>query len=303
MSMLGLDSDGNLIAEGGEHSSRALWPKPFVSLATIIRNASDQESIPVVENLHVAPLLFREDTFDPVTRVRRGRLYRNDRGTQPRKWRNVMGNPDPTAPADVYLCTYAPAHWAVVNGYPQSAGAQLALGAGSACSVWDVVMVERITGRADLITLRARSTLGLLPAASELAISDHSRERVQKTIAAAVDASHRLLPDATVDACRHAAVAAVGAWLHPELGDRALHKDLGDLLNMLEGRSVEKPAVVLNVGRILARLHSRTKPNEQAARGVRINEDADGEAAISMLGLLLRELRVRPAITAARVTG
>ena len=301
MTMLGLDLDGNLIAEGGEHSSRALWPRPFVSLATIIRSASDQAEIPAAENLQVAPLLFREDTFDPVTRVRRGRLYWNDLGTQPRKWHNVMGNLDPTAPADVYLCTYAPAHWAVVRGDLQSAGTQLALGVGSAYSVWDVVMVERIAGRADLLTLRARSTLGLLPQANELAISDHSRERVQKAITAAVDASHRLLADATVDACRHAAVAAVGAWLYPEVGDRALHRDLGDLLKMVEDRAAEKPVVVLNVGRILARLHSRTKPNEQAARGVRINEDADGEAAISMLGLLLRELRARPALAVAQV--
>lgn len=297
MHALGLDLDGLLIAEGNEYRSRSLWPQPFVSLATILRDPTDLLRIPAKESLDTAPLLFREDTFDPVTRIRRGRLYRNSGGTQPKNWKNIMGHPDLSASSGVYLCTYQPAQWSSACGDMKFSGVRISLGTTTAYSLWDVVMVEHITGQSDLITLRARSTLGLLPSADDLSIPAELKPRVQQTIDAAADASHRLLADSMVDACRHAASASLGAWIHPALGDQALQKDLGPLLEMIEKLfALEKPVVILSVGRLLARLHSRTKPNEQALRGVRKNEDSDGEAATSMLGLLLRELRAPPAL-------
>jgi len=299
MSDIGISEDGSTVAEGqSSYGGRLIWPRPFISQAQILGVTEDDSAIEVEQNLYVAKLMFREDSFDPVTRIRRGRFYQRINSLQPMTWKGIRGFVDGRGPLDERLFTFAPATWRSIAPDIRPMKARVVLGLQDAFSVWDVVMVERMAGRSELITLRARSTLGLLIDAHELCIPPDSRADVQAAIDAAVNASHRLVADATVDAARQAAVAALRAWLEPDLGPSILEQDLGAILKSLETKSAErKPQVVINIGLTLARLHSRTKINERARLGIRGNEDADGECAIAMLGLLLRELREPPRIS------
>ncbi|MDB5975069.1 MAG: hypothetical protein JWR07_1829 [Nevskia sp.] len=291
MAFLGIDPDGVLMAEGPTHGGRILWPHPIVTLATLIHSDLDLQKIEIEANLYAAPLLFREEYFDPVTRIRRGRLYRNQ-GNQPSMWNGVQGHPGGQI-QQLNLCTYQAAQWRDLEGDRPISRTRIALGTRNAFGLWSVVMVERTTGRTDLITLRTQSTFGLLPSAEELDVPADARGEIQRAIDGAVNAAHHQLSDATVDACRHAAVAALGTWRLAAASVGAEYHDLGKLVSIIEKLS-DSPSVIVNCGRILARLHSRTKPNERKLRDLRRNEDADGEAAIAVLGLLLRELRPSP---------
>ena len=50
------------------------------------------------------------------------------------------------------------------------------------------------------------------------------------------------------------------------------------------------PSIAINIAEIIGRLHSWTKPSERAPYGLRENDEDEGESALSMLGLLLKEL-------------
>ncbi len=289
MHFLGIEQYSGVVAEGRpEGQSRLLWPTPLVTLVTPIATDADLDKIPTHEDLPSAPLIFREDYFEPVTRIRRGRLYTRADMVQPKGWRLVEGASQYSLSPHLQLCTFQCATISSIKNYDSSIPMRLALGIKGAFGIWDVVLVETVVGGFDMLTLRARSTFGVLPEAASLEIDAASVPHVQKAITAAVDASHRQMADATVDACRNAAVAALGTWLKPKYGAGVEHLDLGDLIKKCES---DKQTVIVHSGRILQRLHSRGKTNEQKRFSIRSNSDLDGESAISVLGLLLRELQ------------
>jgi hypothetical protein len=266
----------------------------------LIRSSDDFGDIPGFLNLRTTKLLlFREDSFDAATRVRRGRLYSTD-DNQPQRWRpnvNVTGEPFTDWRE---LITFQTIPWKSITRNEHFRRTQLALGIQGAYGLWDVVLVERSAAGYDLLTLRAKSSFIPLPEATELAIAPERMNIVQGTIDSAIDAALRQAATATIDACRDAAVAAVAAWLEPQAReeDSFLKKDLGDLTKTLQNRTSTPPAIVIGTASSINRLHSRGKTNAQAQHGTRPNEEADGEAAISMLGLLLRELsKEAPALT------
>lgn len=73
--MIGIDTNTNLVYEGESVYGHGVWPIPILTSATLIRDEDDWSRVPKSRQLLDSMLLFREDTFDPVTRVRRGRLY------------------------------------------------------------------------------------------------------------------------------------------------------------------------------------------------------------------------------------
>ena len=291
MRFLGIDSYTGRVAEGPSETGRYIYPPPIIVPAHLASSSHNMDAIRAEFTIEGARLVFREDSFDPVTRIRRGRLYRSNGGTQPSLWKYVQGDPSGVS-QDSRLFTFQSVTWAAIgDGVPYSR-ARLALGAADSFGTWTIVMAERISVGCDLFTLRSQSTFGLLPTADELAIPLDEKRRIQEGIDSAVDAAHRQLPDATIDACRHAAVVALSAWGRNFIPGDKQHSDLGNLLNLAEKNVAA--GVMVSCGRIIQRLHSRTKPNERRKYGLRPNEDFDGEAATNILGLFLRELREPP---------
>lgn len=284
MSRIGIDEDGFAAVEGKQYGARAIRPMPFLCPATVIFTAEDLAKIPGEQPLTHVQLIFREESFDPVTRIRRGRLYSKEGVTQPCTWNTVHGVAPGDVVADMRLVSYQSIPWSTLAA--STAKAKLALGTREGHSLWDLILVERTAARYELLTLRARSNLSLMPEASELCIAADRAEIVQAAIDKALDTQRRLDADATVDACRHAAVTALRAWV----GDAVAGRDLGLITDRLE-KATPAPTVVAHIARIIARLHVRTKPSEREKHSIRANEQDDGDAAVSILGLLLRELR------------
>ena len=75
--LIAIDNNDQLVYQGHSHGyGYGLWPQPVLSLATLVVTESDIARLPLNSHLHSADMVFREDSFDAVTRIRRGRLYK-----------------------------------------------------------------------------------------------------------------------------------------------------------------------------------------------------------------------------------
>jgi hypothetical protein len=88
---LGSDQQSGLVYEGLDGPILPVVPRPIVTQARLIKCEEDWNDLPT--GIPHSPMfwVFREDTFDPVTRTRRGRLYEAE-PTQPAPHRVL---PDP----------------------------------------------------------------------------------------------------------------------------------------------------------------------------------------------------------------
>ena len=267
--------------EGSGHSVRMIHPQPVISPA----------SCPFVTSmvtLGMNDVVFREDNFDPVTRIRRGRLYVG--GKNAHTWDQVTvdgghtynwGNWKPEA-------SYEP--WKPDTNPEKIIGHYIHVGRDGFETKWRIVGVEKITIGHVLITLRANSLLGVVPELASV-LTDKSGKTidfipVQKALDALVDAIHRQQATPTVDVARETTRTILSTWI----GQQAQGKDLGDAIKLIPNDKVlaKWSASITN------RLHPRGKSSEQERQEAigsplrPITED-DAECAVNLVGLLLRE--------------
>lgn len=78
---LGIDDNTGLVYESvGSVPDRPILPIPMVSQARVIEDRKDWATLPASYRGAPHTWLFREDSFDAVTRTRRGRLYQSMQG-------------------------------------------------------------------------------------------------------------------------------------------------------------------------------------------------------------------------------
>src|ERR1700736_1807658 len=81
-----LSEQSGLVYEGIEGPVLPVVPRPTVTQATLIKREEGWNDLPTGIAHSPTFWVFREDTFDPVTRTRRGRLYQPE-PTQPGPYR------------------------------------------------------------------------------------------------------------------------------------------------------------------------------------------------------------------------
>lgn len=241
-------------------------------------------------NLDSAEMVFREDSFDPVTRIRRGRFYASSDGSRPSQ---EMALPHPVYGTRGSGPAPAPdgrsERWLFVfDQYQTNASGKIVM-VGSTDSLWHIFGAERITTSEYLVTLKARHALGVLPELNPDAVPDVGRTKAIETYEKLVDSAHRETPGSIVDRARDVAQWCLGTWAANQNSDTSLlHEDLGKLIEKID-KANNKPQVILSASQIVARLHSRGKPNEQERYSTRPLMEADAEFALAAVGLLLRE--------------
>lgn len=296
--MIGIDRNTWLVYEGASPYGHGVWPTPVIAPAQLIESPDDWERVPVHSDIASAKLVFREDSYDPASRIRRGRLY---------EWQNGQGQPHewfvqqhPAIFEDVgyrnheghfrkSLLTYHPVSGfaARVRNMP---GVMIAIGGSDAMTVWYIVSVERIAVGEELITLRSRSNLGVMPELERSVIPPHAASSVDGALAKVADAAFRGAASSVIDLCRDAVQVVVSHWLVQEgETETVLHKDLGDLIKVLKERFKDRQAL-LDAADLVRILHPRGKSNEQNKRGLRPPNDQDAELAVQSLGFVLREV-------------
>lgn len=297
MISIGIDPNNMLAYEGSGMLGRAILPAPVLSAAVIVSSAvSTIPSVGTTELFEI-PLVFREDSFDSVTRVRRGRFYERNT-SQPVDWL-VYSHPDLASErkhldfhgtiskklVTFHSCLVSIKHFDQIDGQPL-----VVIGNEGRVTNWTVVSTEITIGGEEIVLLRQRSTFGALPEISWDKVPEQGREQVRNTIRILSADIFSAGPESVIDRARDAGSAILAA----HLADRKLatgKEDFGRLVSILvdQPRS-DRPNICMNGGDILAILHPRAKPSEQAMRPLRAIREQDAELAVQLVGTMLCDL-------------
>ncbi len=291
---LGIEKDKGLFYEGGDlfTGMRAVLPPPHLfdmqigdTPATALKNLIE------AEKAESKKFLFREDGFDPVSMVRRGRIYQ-PYVEQPNECRvapidtldRVQSNPFyPEGPVLIKrLHTYQP--YALSLNAPENKYA--IIGTQTAYSLWRIVSIDQMYLNDELLTLRPLHSMGALPDLELSNVPEPWKTKVSDTVGKVIDAMHHANADSIIELCRHAAAAALFAHFHEDI-KKLSGTDLG---NLADDAGKDGKRIVASCGKIIADLHSRIKPNMQVELDLRPISDRDAELAIYSLSCILSDL-------------
>lgn len=292
---LGIEKDeGRVYAGGSTQGMRPVFPPPYLFDMQIAGAPAEalKKLIAASDNIF-AKLLFREDGFDPITMVRRGRVYElpQEQG-QPQ---SCTINPFNEVEAWQYrMATGSNGAQKTLNVFTRfSASVRIcsdaryaAIGNKETYSLWRIVSIERMYTDEELLTLRPVYSMGALPDLDLSGVSEPWKSKVEETVRKVVDAIKLASADSIIDHCRNAASASLFACFHKDLGQF----DKDDLGSLAKRAGTEGRRVVESCGQIIANLHSRIKPNIQVQHGCRIISDRDAELAICCLSCILSDL-------------
>lgn len=294
---LGIDINTGLAFEGLSSPEIPSIPTPAIAHAKWIEQPSDWQRLTRGRSHPPLGWAFREDSFDSVTRIRRGRLY-EAASTQPTENR-VAPHPyeDPMmrsvgAGGRVVksLYTYLPC-MDLLQREHRGQGGTLALGSQDASSGWRIIQTELLANGDVMVTLKALTAYGIIPELNSVVVDERFRISVVQALNRAVEAAFRETPISVIDQCRNAVTVVLSRWLVQQGADEAatLPKDLGAVVKALEANH---PTMVCarNLADVIARLHPRGKTNEQHAKQLRIPVEEDAELALQALGCVMREL-------------
>jgi len=258
--------------EGSRAFLRAIYPRPTVSPVRL-------EDFPHFE------IIFREDSYDATTRVRRGRFYQK------------IGSLNIQTDRISYLPYPRPIEFSgsvidFPNAFEQSdklnatlrskEGYDVLIGFGDAATRWRIIDAEALSDGTTLFTLKSFSSFGLLP------VLKSDAPEIRSAYEKVVDAV-KYAPVSIVDVCRDSAYVI----LAEKFGQA---KDLGDLIKKIENSLAEKDNIMVpSAAKIINRLHPRGKAAEQARQSragkpLRPVVDDDAQLAIRLFGFLLTEL-------------
>ena len=288
---LGIDKNSNLFYEGKAYWGHAVWPSPVVTPAEIVTEPEGGLHSEDRRHLVTDGMVFREDSFDPVTRVRRGRFYQAD-NRQPLEWHVQV---HPAVPNEALHANQGIIKKLLETFNGHTIWHQFSkcrkqplvlLGFKDRFTIWNIIAIESISTGEDLVTLKSCSSLGILPEVESSEIPESSRKAVMETLYIFADEVHRAAPTSVIDRARDAISQVLLAYLNLE-GENA--KDLGKLIIDLERKHGQK-VITTAVAKIISRLHARAKPVEKAKRSLREVCQQDAELAAQCVGVILCEL-------------
>lgn len=290
---LGIEQQTGLVFEGTGNPDIPAMPMPTVTHAKFIETADDWKALPTPSEAF--GLVFREDSYDPVSRTRRGRLYQQTSGTQPTRLvvsahpydRGLIPGYDKATYKSLFVYTSC---FEILQRPNQGQGSVLALGSSRAASAWRVVQTEALYSGAVMVTLKALSAFSILPELDLNKIDEKLRPAVAQAIARVLDSAFKESPGSVVDNCRDAMQAILSSWLAQNgLPDTIIGRELAQVSATVEGAPHERICVG-NLGKVCAKLHSRNKSNAQRQKGYRPIVEEDAELAIHAVGFALRDL-------------
>lgn len=295
---LGIDLQSGLVYEGNGGPVLPAVPTPVVTQAKLIEVQEDWASLPSGITQSPFSWVFREDTFDSVTRTRRGKLYQPEGSTQPSRDRRVVPHPfeDPFGRStgaggkslkELYVYT---ACVSLLSKPRQGMGSTLALGTPQAASGWRIIQTEVLAGGNIMVTLKSLSAFGILPDIAAEKIPAEFRESTMEAVDRVLNSAFRESPISVIDHCRNAVTMLLSRWLVNQGHDRAiLGADLGKVAEAI-GKAPHNMECVSQLARVVARLHARGKGNEVYSKGLRDPVEEDAELALHALGFVLRDI-------------
>lgn len=263
---------------------RAIWPMPVTAQAMFV----EPETTSTFS--HLSPV-FREDSFDATTRIRRGRLYVPANGsgllwTLPHPAYGALGSSTTHANGWVQrnLRTFDQ-----YQGGANLPGKSLIIGAIE--SAWTILAAERISSGELLLTLKARRAFGILPEINPGSVPEGGRSGVLEAITKLIDSAFRESPESVVDRARDAAQICLATWAAEKWNEPKLFSDdLGRLIKkILDFTQDDVRPAFIDAANIVRLLHVRGKSNEKKRRGLRPIFEEDAELALRSIGFIICE--------------
>jgi hypothetical protein len=158
-------------------------------------------------------------------------------------------------------------------------------------------MVERVVSYGLVVTLKAKTFLGVLPEVVPEAIPDDNRQDILLALDAVVESATIQAPQPVIDACRNAASHMISSKF-PESNPNG-RLDLGALVKWLIDQSKLKKCtdtadsilylLEASTSHLVNQLHSRGKANAAAVHGTRPVSQRDADLAVSAIAFLLQD--------------
>jgi HEPN domain-containing protein len=283
-----------MVFEGdSDFGAHLIWPQPVMTLAKFAKEA-DEILSPSVGN-ELGHCYFREDFFDPVSRIRRGRFYQATGSTK--GW-NVLPSPNVFMPnrsqsngmVEMSITDYR--IYKLTNNSEELRNL-VVLGSGAASSVWSIVGIEAISTGEEMVTIKARQSLGALPDVYWAKIPGAHRHKVQEAIEKLADDYRKAGAESVIDRAREAATAILSAYLQSLGVEKAKGKDLGELVKQLVDHSGQhEQRIVACAAEVAQRLHTRGKhAAKEQFDNLRPIREQDAELAVQSVGVMLCDLR------------
>lgn len=289
MEYLGFDRSSGAVYEGEIYDGYRVLPAPHLTPIRFFKGLDLQPLAPWMNGL--ASELFREDDFDAVTKLRRGRVFRLRSCSQPHEWHLT----DPYRPhletvprgagsaQYARLATYERHLLPDLTKVSALSMPTVALGWEPHNTFWKIVSIECNLVGTPVLSLRARHSLGDTPEIVEESVPAPLLKSLVEAVEKVEASANRLAAVDVIDRCRSALSVAFGY----QSGD--MSKDLGHAIDAYIRKIDGKENLCSFCGRIVARLHSRGKPNEQAGKGLRPPTDSDADLAMNCLKTVLIE--------------
>lgn len=236
---IGIEKHQGLVYEVDANRGRPVWPTPVITPAVFVDPSSG--AMKAESSNNVFGYRFREDSYDPIARIRRGRFYCSENSAQPQ---NCLVSPHPAVPME----SIAPdihAHnkqLEIFYGNPiwhkHIEGKRelplVLLGADARFTAWTIISVEAIVTGEDLVTLKARSSFGILPKIIDANVPEAFKAKLAETLVLFADEVHRASPVSVIDRARDAAAHALLAYFQLQGSDA---QDLAQLTKRLQGEN------------------------------------------------------------------
>lgn len=283
MKTLGIDSNDYQVYAGSGCYGRLLQPAPTLLIANIFNSSELNIAERIEDDLYGAPCLFVDDGYDPVTRIRKGRIYQRYANQQPHQWQvtTMTGVQEGRS-----LATFSQFSLSAHLRTQQVYDPVITLGSKQQFTLWSLVDIEATVAKESVVYLKARKAFGVLPAIDYEKIIEPNRERVRDKIDTLLNEIHTGGPESVVDRCREALTAILSAYAQ-EHGLAKEGLDLSALAKVLEN---DNKYIVANLARTVAKFHSRGKHAEQERLGVRPLTEHDAELAMQAIGTVLYDL-------------
>lgn len=292
---IGIERHTKLIYEGASlRLGYPVWPSPIMFQMTIATE-DDDELVPAkINDLHPNSFIFREETYNSSSRVRRGRIYQAEE-SQPVYWTVY---PHPALPHEIVnmsqgilaskkeIYSYNSLR---LQPYLKNNNIKrpiFLLGAENGFTIWTLVHVETTATGDEIVALRARKSIGALPKLHRKLILKSEGKDAISFIDKLEDELFRAGPESVVDRSREATTAVLSKYL------QSLGKDVNgnDLVALASVALAEKLEIVSNSARTIARLHARGKHAEQEKNNPRKITEQDAELAVQLVGVILCDI-------------
>lgn len=289
MKGIGIDQSSMLVYEGNGYMGLGVWPTPSLIPAYMANGEDAERMTPDRFDLQRVPYIFWDESYDPISRIRKGRIYERNE-SQPHHWsrtRHPSHNNNVNSTGSD-LCTFRAFNLFTKLNSKKLTDPCLILGTSNHYTTWSIVDAESSISGEIILYLKSRKVLGALPKINYNKINDaknkkHIHEKLELLYNDLVSA----VPDSVVDRCREAASAIGNTYLiENEFTKTAL--DLGQVATKLRDKA--KLEIAANQASTLARFHSRSKHCEQYSRELRGITEQDAGFAVQALSLILVEL-------------